>query len=78
MQAHLSEVSFKLKLYLTLKSFPLLLPSHNCINNFQCSVFKVQLRQNKRALSVCFSSQIETPSAGLSIRSGDAESQETQ
>ena len=26
---------------LLIKSFPLLLPSHNCINNSQCSVFKV-------------------------------------
>ena len=28
---------------LLIKSFPLLLPSHNCINNSQCSVFKVHL-----------------------------------
>ena len=34
---------FSLKLYFTLKNFPLLLPSHNCINNSQCSVFKVHL-----------------------------------
>ena len=27
----------------TEKKFPLLLPSHNCINNSQCSVFKVHL-----------------------------------
>ena len=28
---------------LLIKSFPLLLPSHNCINNSQCSVFKVHV-----------------------------------
>ena len=43
MQAHLKEVSLAKIVIITLliKSFPLLLPSHNCINNSQCSVFKV-------------------------------------
>ena len=39
----IKEVSFAKIVIITLliKSFPLLLPSHNCINNSQCSVFKV-------------------------------------
>ena len=51
MQAHVSRsflakncifthLSFEIE---TEKKFPLLLPSHNCINNSQCSVFKVHL-----------------------------------
>ena len=41
MQTH-KRICYLALLYITLnKKYPLLLPSHNCIITFQCSVFKV-------------------------------------
>ena len=43
MQAQKEVLAKIVSITLLIKSFPLLLPSHNCINKLQCSVFKVHL-----------------------------------
>ena len=49
MQALISEVFvYDNCIYPKLKIYPLLLPSHNCINTSQCSVFKVHSNLAKR------------------------------
>ena len=55
MQAQKEVLAKIVSITLLIKSFPLLLPSHNCINNSQCSVFKVHLWISKRLNEVsCF------------------------